>query len=48
LGKYQGVPRHNRVCTKCSSNVIEDELHFLIEIIKRQDALTFKEDHASK
>jgi coenzyme F420-reducing hydrogenase alpha subunit len=28
LGRYQGVPRHNRVCTKCSSNVIEDELHF--------------------
>ena len=31
LGRYQGVPRHNRVCTKCSSNVIEDELHFLFE-----------------
>ena len=31
---YQGVPRHNRVCTKCSSNVIEDELHFLIECSK--------------
>ena len=32
--RYQGVPRHNRVCTKCSSNVIEDELHFLFECSK--------------
>jgi hypothetical protein len=31
LDRYQGVPRHNRECTKCSSNVIEDELHFLFE-----------------
>lgn len=34
LGRYQGVPRHNRICTKCSSNVIEDELHFLFECSK--------------
>jgi hypothetical protein len=34
LGRYQGVPRHNRVCTKCSSNIIEDELHFLFECSK--------------
>ena len=32
--RYQGVPRHNRVCTKCSSIVIEDELHFLFECSK--------------
>jgi hypothetical protein len=32
--RYQGVPRHNRVCTKCSSNIIEDELHFLFECSK--------------
>ena len=32
--RYQGVPRHNRVCTKCSSNVIEDELHFVFECSK--------------
>ena len=31
LGRYQGVPR---MCTKCSSNVIEDELHFLFECSK--------------
>jgi hypothetical protein len=31
LDRYQGVPRHNRMCTKCSSNVIEDELHFLFD-----------------
>ena len=30
LGRYQGVPRHNRICTKCSSNVIEDELNFYL------------------
>jgi hypothetical protein len=34
LGKYQDVPWHNRVCTKCSSNVIEDELHFVFECSK--------------
>ena len=34
LGWYQGVPRHNTVCTKCSSNVIEDKLHFLFECSK--------------
>ena len=32
--RYQGVPRHNRVSTKCSSNVIEDELHFVFECSK--------------
>ena len=32
--RYQDVPRHNRICTKCSSNVIEDELHFLFECSK--------------
>ena len=32
--RYQGIPRHNKVCTKCSSNVIEDELHFLFECSK--------------
>jgi hypothetical protein len=39
--RYQGVPRHNRVCTKCFSNVIEDELHFLFECSK------FDEDRES-
>ena len=30
LDRYQGVPRHNRVCTKCSSNVIEDDYIFYL------------------
>jgi hypothetical protein len=34
LGRYQGVPRHYRICAKCSSNVIEDELHFVFECSK--------------
>ena len=28
--RYQGVSRHNRVCTKCSSNVIEDDYIFYL------------------
>ena len=27
-GRYKGIPRHDRLCTRCSENV-EDELHFL-------------------
>ena len=28
-GRYSGIPRHNRVCPRCSSNEVEDEVHFL-------------------
>ena len=28
-GRYKGIPRHNRICTRCSRNEIEDEAHFL-------------------
>ena len=28
-GRYMGIPRHNRVCPRCSSGEIEDEMHFL-------------------
>ena len=34
LGRYQGIPRHDRLCNKCSANVVEDELHFLLECSK--------------
>ena len=27
-GRYQGIPRHDRTCPRCSSSEIEDELHF--------------------
>jgi hypothetical protein len=37
--RYQGVPRHNRVCTKCYPNVIEDELHFLFECSKYDEKM---------
>ena len=26
-GRYFGIPRNQRLCTKCSMNVIEDEKH---------------------
>ena len=29
-GSHQGIPRHNRTCPRCSSNEVEDELHFLL------------------
>ena len=30
-GRHQGIiPRHNRTCPRCSSNEVEDELHFLL------------------
>ena len=28
-GRYKGIPRHNRLCTRCDLNVVEDETHFL-------------------
>ena len=28
-GRYQGTPRHNRTCLRCSSNEVDDEGHFL-------------------
>jgi hypothetical protein len=29
-GRHQGIPRHNSTCPRCSSNEVEDELHFLL------------------
>ena len=29
-GRHHGIPRHNRTCPRCSSNEVEDELHFLL------------------
>ena len=37
IGRYQGIPRHNRICTKCSANEIEDEIHFLFQCSKYKD-----------
>ena len=32
-GRYFGIPRDQRLCTKCSMNVIEDEKHTLFECL---------------
>jgi hypothetical protein len=29
-GRLQDIPRHNRTRPRCSSNQVEDELHFLL------------------
>ena len=29
-GRYNGVPRHMRICKCCNMNVIENEFHFLL------------------
>lgn len=29
-GRYQGIPRHDRTCSRCSGDEVEDEIHFLL------------------
>ena len=29
-GRYQNIPRRNRICKLCNTNVIENEYHFLL------------------
>ena len=29
-GRYKGIPRHDRICTRCTDNTVEDERHFLM------------------
>lgn len=33
-GRYLGIPREDRVCTRCNSGEIEDEIHFLLSCNK--------------
>jgi hypothetical protein len=28
-GRHKGIPRHDRICTRCTNNTVEDERHFL-------------------
>lgn len=30
-GRYQGIPRHDRTCPRCSNGEVEDEIHFLLQ-----------------
>ena len=30
-GRYVGLERNNRICEKCHMNVVENEIHFLID-----------------
>jgi hypothetical protein len=30
-GRYVGLERDNRICEKCHMNVVENEIHFVIE-----------------
>ena len=30
-GRHQGIPRHDRTCTRCSSGEVEDEVHFILK-----------------
>ena len=34
LGRYQRIPRENRICKQCQSNCVESELHFLFHCDK--------------
>jgi hypothetical protein len=34
LGRYQGIPRHQRLCQQCSSGEVEDEINFLFKCSK--------------
>ena len=36
-GRYQGTPRQNRLCNRCTSNEIDDEMHFLFSCTSSQD-----------
>ena len=44
LGRYQNIPRDQRLCKQCTQNHIENELHFIIYCPKfdqiRHDLLT--------
>jgi hypothetical protein len=33
-GRYQGIPRHQRLCQQCSSGEVEDEINFLFKCSK--------------
>ena len=30
VGRHRGIPRHLRLCSLCSFNMLEDEYHFLL------------------
>ena len=30
IGRYQGIPPHQRLCGQCDSGEVEDEIHFLL------------------
>ena len=34
LGRYQRIPRENRICKQCQNNCVESELHFLFHCDK--------------
>ena len=36
-GRYRGIPRQNRICNRCTSNEIDDEVHFLFSCTSSQD-----------
>ena len=36
-GRYIGIPLHNRICPRCSSNEVEDEIHFLFNCTSLAD-----------
>jgi len=36
-GRYQGIPCQNRICNRCTSNEIDDEVHFLFSCTSSQD-----------
>ena len=35
-GRYDQIPRDNRLCPTCASKQIEDEIHLLIPILNTQ------------
>ena len=43
-GRYKGIPRHDRICTRCTDNTVEDERHFLFSCnyhTQEREALMF-------
>ena len=34
VGRYQGILLHNRVCHRCSTGEIDDEIHYLSKCVK--------------